>query len=207
MKILIDCDGVLANFNKKCLDRLNKEHGLDILESDIKEWNWTKGHPKIPPEALKQLLNEWAHEKDFCASMEVFPGAQEAVEELRKIGHVVCVTSPWHSDFWVNERNKWLYDHFKLGFKDVIQTSGKEHIWGHMLIDDKPQNITEWYGGEAQEHLRGSKHFHGMLWAQPYNVGVVGPLSSPSGTPYGWTRTGSWAQVFTTAMAIKDRFG
>ena len=203
MKILIDCDGVLSNFGKKCFDKINGKYGTSVTEEHITVWDWLKeGVPGVPRAAIKELVNDWIHEKDFVASMEVLPGAAEGLEKLRKVGHVVCVTSPWHATHWVIERTRWLQKHLGFSSKDIVHTSGKSHVFGHMLIDDKPENIFEWL--DAQEHLPRWDHnraiIPGILWGAPYNA------MHEAGRRDGrrWARVLSWSDAVREAEVIRE---
>jgi 5'-nucleotidase len=167
LKILIDCDGVLSNFNQRCLDRINRECGLDLRDHSCVSWDWLEKHPDVPAADLKRLVDEWIHERDFVRHMEVMPGAQEAVRELRDVGEVVCVTSPWKGHAtWASERHAWLEEHFGFKDDDIVQTSGKHHVYGNLLIDDKPSNIDGWISQMSKMGIVAE----GVLWAMPHNA-------------------------------------
>lgn len=197
--ILLDCDGVLANFNKRCLDRLNSEYGTSHTEESITIWDWIRDHPDIDKEHLRVLRDIWIKEKGFAEGMEVYPGAQDAVEALRAIGDVVCVTSPWHSDHWETERRRWLMKHFGFKSRDIYQSAGKERIWGDLIVDDKAANVVDWLQGIGQRRLRNSIHNHGLLWGLPHNAHDKIPPHDPD---VRIKRVTSWQEVLNEAVVI-----
>ncbi len=185
-KVLLDVDGVLADFNGSCFHLLNDHFDLDITHDDITEWGWTSGHPKIPAHALRHLTTHWVHQEGFVWGMKPLPGAREAVKNLREIATVVCVTSPWRgAKLWTHERTEWLIHHFGFQEEDIIPTSGKHHVGGDVLVDDRVSNVVKWL-----EHHPGM----GFVWAQPYNV------NSPQANMI--RRTGSWQDVIDYVAAL-----
>lgn len=193
-KVLLDCDGVLSCFNGACIRLFNTHFDLGLVHDDIQEWGWTRGHPKIPPHALEKLTKEWVHEPGFVMGMDVLPGAQEAVSALREVADVVCVTSPWRGvRLWTHERTEWLIKHFGFHEEDIIPTSGKHHVGGDMLVDDRTDNITRWL--HHQDGL-------GFLWAQPYNLNPTAVPCDESGYPR-LRRTDSWGDVVAHAAWLR----
>lgn len=143
MRILIDVDQVLAATLQKLLPVANEMTGRDFKLEQMTEWNLFKSM-NLDAETTKAL---WAimGSRGWCESLEVLPGAQEGVEELRRLGTVHFVTSPVHSsETWVHERTHWLKKHFNASYDDVTHTSAKHFVAGDFLIDDKVSTLKKW---------------------------------------------------------------
>jgi 5'(3')-deoxyribonucleotidase len=156
--ILLDVDGVLADTHGA---------GARLLETiapgafDPRAWDF--GTSKLTQEERDAF---WAGfgAPGFCAGLEPYPGAIDFVEHIPH--RVVFVTSPFNtSPTWMHERQEWLLHHFKNVLrgdcKNIVHANEKSHVFGHVLIDDKPSNVAKW-----QERWCNSV---GLLYSQPYN--------------------------------------
>ena len=109
LRIYIDMDGVLANFDKA---------------ADEHPDNGTKG---FRPDLTL----------DF-SKFEPMPGAIEAVKQLTEMGHdlFIATTPPWdHPDSWAQKRT-WVLEHLPQFNKRMILTHRKDLLIGDILIDD-----------------------------------------------------------------------
>ena len=162
--LLIDADGVMCDFAGAYISVLNRFARTNFTVEDVTEWSFFDS-PK-----LKDLLEFIPNIKDwmehyitqtrgFGLSLDPLPGARDGVRALRDAGNkVYCVTSPWHSsEHWHHERVTWLQIYMDFKPKDIIFASDKSVVAGHVLVDDKPENLATW------------KHGRGVLWDQPWN--------------------------------------
>jgi len=91
--ILLDIDGVLANFYSGFSKYLNKEFNLELDPSedpaiyDIEAWG-----PGLENIDLGEVSNKWISNGGFL-TLETYPGAAEFVQNLRDIGNVYIVTA------------------------------------------------------------------------------------------------------------------
>lgn len=164
MITLVDCDGVLGRFTQTVLDAYNADHGTSFVEADVHQWSI--------PDALGIPADElYAHVKEgFCSTIQVVPGAAEALARMRAVSKVVCVTAGWNRvPTWDYERRVWLRDKLGFDFADVIFAEGeaKFMVDGDIFFDDRPDNVESWQ----------AKRFDrvGVLVRQPWNAGVVWP--------------------------------
>lgn len=160
--ILLDCDGVVADFVGCALEVLHEETGRDWKRSDVTEWGF---------DSILATMNE-LHVRRFWGAfrmpgvangLDMFPGSVEGVKLLTDAGHtVVWVTAPMAgSPTWAFERACWLEDRWPG--MPVVSTQHKAFIRGDFMVDDKPANLLERHGG-------GSVWHGGMLWDAPYNA-------------------------------------
>lgn len=198
MKILIDCDGVLSNFNKGFLSVANRLLSTAYREEDVGSWD-LDDLPGVK-EASDEIWRELGA-PGFIFSLEAYPGAQEGVEALKQLGEVFVVTAPlWmrkrdpsivhHGQTAPYERMQWIENHFGIPRKRIIFAHAKELVHGTCLIDDKTANVKAWMAENGRR--RGTCAF---LWAHRYNE--IDQGCHPRVT---WTN--SWERVVETLKAL-----
>lgn len=140
--ILVDMDGVLADFEGRFLE------------------NWRKkfpNHPIIPlaeretfyleedyPDGLKKDIESIFRAPGFFQNLKIISGSKEALTKMESLGHEVFIcTSPISKyENCVLEKYHWVSKN--LGYewtKKMIVTKDKTLIYGDILIDDKPKHL------------------------------------------------------------------
>lgn len=175
--VLLDVDGVLADFHKPTLEFLERRFGLRYDLSSFPTWDI---FATVGREYQPETERHWA-EEGWCAAIPLYEGAVEGVRLLRDSGaEVFFVTAQMtHAPFWMWERVQWLKRHFDADDRHVVFTLSKHLVVGDVLVDDKPSNVASWTAAHPTRHA--------VLWDQPTNAGVE--------TPPGAVRCGSWADV------------
>lgn len=159
--LLLDCDGVLANFIEATLRILKKKDpSIHYEHHDVHTWDQFDSFPdhiKYRDEVYAELKKSGG-----CTGIPVYDGAKEGVAKLQELVEIVMLTSPFKgSETWVHEREKWLEEHFGLSHKKMIHTGLKELVFGDIFVDDKPEHILRW----SKRHPTG----HAIVWHQRYN--------------------------------------
>lgn len=160
-KILLDQDGVLANF----VEGFQRAWFARGLPDFFAKWDTWDFFSFVPADHHK-YLHEVMCAKDFFGELPVMPGAVEAVDAMLTHGHKLFICStPWDgNDHCVAEKLAWLRRHFgKTIAKHAIFTHDKTVVHGDLLVDDKPEIV----GAHAPswEHV---------VYHWPYNAHVVG---------------------------------
>ena len=158
MIILVDMDGVVADFEKGNA-QLFAELGLGTLEVKARK-NWDILEGLHSAELRERVLEGW-HRPGFFRNLPVIPGAQEAYERLTLFGHQVyfCTAPLRNHATCASEKLSWLAEHFgEAAAGHAIITGDKTLIMGDYLIDDRP-NV----------HGVKSPIWTQLLYAQPYN--------------------------------------
>jgi 5'(3')-deoxyribonucleotidase len=140
--ILLDCDGVLADFATPALAIVERLGGPKLLHDQLEAYDIGTLLPNA--EARAEFWRAVCA-PGFCASLLPYVGALDAVTQLREIGDVVCVTSPMLTgQTWAHERAEWLHDFFGFERSHVISTAGKQWVAGGYFVDDSPDHVIRW---------------------------------------------------------------
>lgn len=135
MKLLIDVDGVLADFVGGVRRTLNLPADWAPTRFELQQ------DPLVGPR-WKELCAAIA-EPGWCLGLHEFADTYaDLCFKLITNGHEVqFVTSPWKSSpHWVAERTEWLQAFFGPDAR-VVFTSEKHLVKGDWLIDDKPEHV------------------------------------------------------------------
>lgn len=136
--ILLDCDGVLADFVGGVLAELKYYQTIpeETTEADVTAWDIAGVLGITWPD-----INRVVYSPDFVARLPVYDGAHDFVDALREIGDVTIVTSPYTGAvYWAQERLDWLKENFGFEAKDVCSWGRKERVMGDILVDDARHN-------------------------------------------------------------------
>jgi 5'-nucleotidase len=162
MRILIDMDGVISDFDGEFLKRWRERHPEKFY---IPMSERTAFYVKDQyPEELKPLVSEILLEPGFFREMMPMDGAKEALLEMDAMGlEVFICTSPLSTyKNCVLEKFEWV-DQF-LGpewVKRIVLTKDKTLVKADIIIDDKPE-LTGVEKSPSWEHV---------LYDRPYNKG------------------------------------
>ena len=158
MRILLDMDGVVADFIKELLKQYNYLTGENVKKGDITHVNASKC--VHDPLTLKRLINGVG----FIRNLPPIPGAIEGVETLVRQGHdVVFVSNGTNCITSGHEKRDWLNYHFSKTWQKapLVLTYHKHLVRGDCLVDDNPRNLEKLDPSTTP-----------LIWHCPYNTGV-----------------------------------
>lgn len=142
--ILLDVDGVLADFVAGFLALLESELGIKATREQVAHFD-IGASLGLSREHSSQVKRALGSRVGFARELDIYPGAVEGVRLLEPIADVYIVTSPWNSNpTWMHDREHWLEKHFGIPHSRVIHTSAKYRVSGDVLVDDKTDTLGKW---------------------------------------------------------------
>lgn len=125
-KLYVDMDGVLTDFNKQLLDKLNFE--ID------------KNSKTLPQEVWKKINSIG---KSFWSSMDWTHDGKKLWNHIKKYNPII-LTSPSNHPSSIEGKKEWIENN--IPDAPYILESEKEKYAkeNHILIDDRPDNIKKW---------------------------------------------------------------
>lgn len=157
--ILVDCDGVLLDFNTPAYEVVEEVTKVYIPLDERVRWDIC-GDPRIA-EHRNEIERRWRLD-DFARRIKPYPRAPEAIKALRMRNSVFALTAHMRgSETWVHIRDELLIREFGFEHKEIIHTHAKHMVRGDVFIDDKPAHIEHWQSTYPQSVA--------ILWDQPYN--------------------------------------
>ena len=138
MHILLDLDGVVADFNSAAL----RAHGAEHLIGNQPEGVW-----EITDVLGISKSNFWwpIDTAEFWENLQPYPWARELVDCVKSFGEFTVATSPGRSPEGHAGKVRWMRRFFGNSFKDYM--IGKQK-WlmaapGNVLIDDSDDNVNK----------------------------------------------------------------
>lgn len=164
-RILLDCDGILADFYNPYLKFINNHLGSNYCQNDISTW---EALDCLNLQHLSEIVKCHVKSEGFCLNIPPYEESIEGFNKLKEICHVVIVTSPTTSKFWFYERLQWLEKYFNIDPHDVIFAKQKHLICGDMLIDDYVKNCIDWIKEHPTKKV--------AIWDRPWNKNCDIPI-------------------------------
>lgn len=140
MRLGIDMDGVIADFNSGWVARYNDEHHASVDLDDIDHWD------AIPGLTHFRHMGEfwrWASDLDGASlfrHLDPYPGAIEALERLSRDHEIVIVTTK--PGFAVHDTYEWIAEH-RVPTTEVHITDEKWTVPCDVYLDDGPHNLRD----------------------------------------------------------------
>lgn len=166
-QILLDQDGVLADFHTACLTA----HGRQDLIHGWPEGRWDMDGVMLmsPSEWWKPLDNY-----GFWRNVRPYPGARSFYNELRSRAPVTICTSPSESADCAKAKIEWLREHIDAKVKYMI--GSQKWLMGkpqNLLVDDYDRNV------DMFREAGGMAYLLPRVWNSNY------PQANMA-DPYGW---------------------
>lgn len=133
MKLLLDMDGVMADFMGHIYETVRIETGRSYCHADTKDY-WFNDCPD------KALFLDIMNREGTYRHLGVISGAREAINRLRGLYDVQVVTAPPKTSKTAeDEKREWLAEHFDSDFaEEAIVTRDKHLVIGRILLEDNP---------------------------------------------------------------------
>lgn len=163
MILLLDADGVIANFEKGFLNLWRREFP-DAFYLPIESRRTFYCDEEYPSE-LKENIRFILRHPELFSSLEPIAGAQKAVKTMIDLGVDVRIcTSPLFDNFLcASQKLEWIDRYFgrEMARRTII-TKDKGYAHGDYLVDDKP----------SPNCFTPSRSWEHVIMDAPYNQGT-----------------------------------
>lgn len=157
LPVLVDVDGVCAEFIKKACSIIEDIHGTKIDPSKV----FTEIR-EMAGSSWDEQVEERIAEEGFAYSLDEIPNSISGIKDIMKNNEVMFLTSPYpNSRHWFMDRFLWLKDRFDIDRDDIIFARDKRYVNGKIFIDDRWENILDWSAQNKKPAI---------LFKQPWNL-------------------------------------
>lgn len=164
LRLGIDLDGVVADFNAGWIQAYNDEFGAELTPDQVQMWD---GLFSLTHFEDMDAFWEWAKGHgggSVFRHLEPYPGAIDTLRELNREGHDIVILTA-KPDWAVHDTLEWLADH-RVPTREIHFLHDKWRIDCDVYLDDSPYTVQ----GYA-EH-RGSGEV--CRFVRPWNEPVEG---------------------------------
>lgn len=142
-RLLLDMDGIIADFNRHSIRTYNEINGTTLDEAKCNVY--IGDHEVLEPTIDAKKLRAPYREPGFFISVPPVPGAKSAVARLHKHFDIYLLTTHyWGNATCVHEKEVWLQRHFPYLSSRGIFTQHKHLVPGDIFVDDRPKNLKAW---------------------------------------------------------------
>jgi 5'(3')-deoxyribonucleotidase len=188
LRLGIDLDGVVADFNSGWIGRYNREFGASLEPSQVVMWDGIHGLTHF--ETMEGFW-DWAQSGDtsFFRDLPVFEGALETITDLAREHRIVIVSSKY--DWAIADTLAWLSEH-RIPAREIHFVWDKTTVPCDIYLEDAPHNLVGLVAKRPDALV--------CRMVRPWNKPVAGAVDV-----YGWTefrdRVLEWEQ---THRAVAD---
>ena len=153
LRIAVDMDEVIADAFTEHLRRYNRTFDAALRAEDVRGRHIVDCVPAAHREATLAMVDE-----SFFQSLEVVPGAQEALGELAARHDLFIVSAAMDVPFSFAAKYRWLQQHFPfIPSSNIVFCGDKAIVHADYLIDDRPYHFERFTG-------------QGLLFSAPHNA-------------------------------------
>lgn len=150
LNLLLDVDGVLADFMSGALKELNRKFNRSVTIEEYAKWGqWgTYDYYGITVEQFWGAIEE---NPSFWMNLEPYPWTYDLYKHLKSLGDVTILTAPSNDPDCSKQKYAWLSYHLGIGAKDIMMGHKKYLMAGHgILVDDYHKNVDAFVGAGGQ---------------------------------------------------------
>ncbi len=139
LRLGIDLDGVVADFNAGWISRYNREFGSDLLPEHVDVWDAPTVLTHFPD--MREFWR-WARTSGDGASifriLQPYAGAVEALDRLARRHRIVIVTTK--PSFAIHDTYEWIAEH-RIPTREVHIVDDKASVDCDVYLEDADHNL------------------------------------------------------------------
>jgi len=139
VRLGIDLDGVVADFNAGWITRYNRDFDGAVGLGDVTDWDGIPNATHFPDMAA---FWAWARTLDGASlfrHLDPYPGSVDALERLAHAGHQIVVLT--HKPHWAIHDTFWWIAEHRLPTTEVHITDDKHLVRCDVYLDDAPYQV------------------------------------------------------------------
>lgn len=139
LRLGIDMDGVVADFNGGWITRYNRDFGASLHPDQVVGWD--ELHALTSFGSMGEFW-EWARDdgtgRSVFRDLAPLPGAVETLQELARDHRIAIITARY--DWAIRDTLAWLSDHGILA-REVHFLAAKQQVTCDVYLDDSPYQL------------------------------------------------------------------
>ena len=168
--LLLDMDGIIADFNLYSLQTYNRIFGTKYDESKVDQY--IGDHEVIDKSIDVKALRRPYKDPGSFINLPVIPGSQAAVAKLLKFFDIFVVTTQYYGNpTCVHEKHVWLQRHFPAIADQGVFTKHKPQVKGDILVDDRPSNCAAYKAANPGAKTASLQY----KWSVPADQDILAP--------------------------------
>jgi 5'(3')-deoxyribonucleotidase len=141
LRLGIDLDGVVADFNRGWTSAYNDRFGAELVPEMVTTWD---SPLELTHFADMRAFWAWARDHDghsVFRHLEPYPGAVETLRELNREGHDVVILTA-KPNWAVHDTLEWIADH-RIPTREIHFIDAKHTIACEVYLDDAPSQVRD----------------------------------------------------------------
>jgi len=166
MRLGIDLDGVVADFNRGWILQYNRQYGTELSFDAVQSWD---SIPNLTHFEDMGDFWDWAQDHNghtLFRHLETYPGALEALTQLNRSGHdiVILTTKP---DWAISDTFIWLGER-RIPTREVHILEDKWRIDCDIYLDDAPHILRRLLAKRSDRTV--------CRFVRPWNLPIEGAI-------------------------------
>lgn len=167
LRLGIDLDGVVADFNIGWMERYNRQFGTELHHSQVVKWD---GLHRLTHFETMDDFWDWASSGDstIFRRLPPIPGAVETIAELAEEHRIVIVSSKF--DWAIPDTLEWLAEQ-RIVAREIHFVWDKTRVPCDVYLEDSPSNLAALVKAHPDSLV--------CRMVRPWNMPLEGALDVP----------------------------